>query len=413
MRPQLVILILLMVSTDASSRQPSADQDSYLREVHTILRTVPLIDGHNDLPWQYRKRSNDFSAIKLQSDNSSLTPPLVTDIPRLRAGRVGGQFWSVYVPAELAGADAVQAVIEQIEVVHRLCAKYPDTFELARTAADLERIHRQGRIASLIGMEGGHSINNSLAVLRMTYALGARYMTLTHTKNNDWADSATDEPQHHGLTPFGEEVVREMNRLGMLVDLSHVSDETMRAALKVSKAPVIFSHSSARALCGHARNVPDDILQATAANRGIVMVCFLPGFVTEAERADMAIRDKEQARLRALFPKDQARVDEGLAEWRGRNPVKAPATLFDVANHIDHLRQVAGIDHVGIGSDFDGFHGALKGLEDVSCYPALLAELLKRGYSKEEIKKIAGLNILRVMREAEKVAARLQREQKN
>jgi membrane dipeptidase len=378
-----------------------------IEQVRKILRETPLIDGHNDLPWQYRKRSNDLSAIDLTIDNRKLNPPLATDIPRLRAGGVGGQFWSVYVPPTLPGPEAVQAVLEQIDVVHRLAARYPQTFELARTADDVERIHRQGKIASLIGMEGGHSINNSLAVLRMTYALGARYMTLTHTRNTDWADAAGDEPKHHGLTPFGLEVVHEMNRLGMLVDLSHVTDETMRAALAMSKAPVIFSHSSARALCNHLRDVPDDVLKLTAANGGIVMVCFLPGFLTERARLSMALADAEQERLRKLYPENSEPFESAIAEWRRTHPSEHEASLGDVADHIDHVRKVAGIQHVGLGSDFDGFHGAPDGLEDVSGYPALLAELMRRGYTAQEIKQVAGLNLLRVFRQAEKVAAEL------
>src|SRR5262249_1829578 len=261
----------------------------------------------NDLPWQYRKHSNDFTGINLRASTKSLK--LVTDIPRLRAGCVGGQFWSVYIPSELNGPAGVKAVLEQIDVVYQLLAQYPDTFDLALTAADVERIHKKGKIASLMGMEGGHSIDNSLAMLRMTYALGARYMTLTHTENNDWADSATDKPRHNGLTPFGEDIVREMNGLGMLVDLSHVSDDTMWHALKVSKAPVIFSHSSARAVCDHPRNVPDDVLKLTAANGGVVMVCFMPGYVIERERADLVAHDKEEDRLKKLFPNDPAKVE--------------------------------------------------------------------------------------------------------
>jgi membrane dipeptidase len=376
-------------------------------EVRELLKRTPLIDGHNDLPWQYRKRSNDFSQINLRTDTRPLK--LVTDIARLRQGGMGGQFWSVYIPTELPGPAAVEAVLEQIDDVYRLVAEYPDAFELALTAADVERIHHKGRIASLIGMEGGHSIDNSLAVLRMTYALGARYMTLTHTKNTDWADSATDKPQHHGLTPFGEEVVREMNRLGMLVDLAHVSDDTMRGALKISKAPVIFSHSSARAVCNHPRNVPDDVLQLTAANGGVVMVCFMPGYTVERERADLVERDKEEERLEALYPNDKTKVEEGLKAWRGQHNEPRPANLTDVADHIDHIRKIAGIDHIGLGADFEGFHGGIKGLDDVSCYPGLLAELLRRGYTNEDIQKVAGLNVLRVLRQAEKVAAKLQR----
>jgi membrane dipeptidase len=297
-------------------------------------------------------------------------------------------------------------VLEQIDVVHRLVARYPDTLELALTAADIERIHRHGKIASLIGMEGGHSINNSLAVLRMTYALGARYMTLTHTKNTEWADAAGDEPVHHGLTPRGEEIVLEMNRLGMLVDLAHVTDETMRAALRVSKAPVIFSHSSSWALCHNPRNVPDDVLQMLRSNGGIVMICFLPGYLNEENNAHFTAAMAEKERLGKLFLDDPDKVEEAMMPWRQAHP-SPRATISDVADHFDHVRKIAGIDHVGIGSDFEGFHGAVEGLSDVSCYPALLAELMRRGYTKDEIKKVAGLNLLRVMRQAERVSADL------
>jgi membrane dipeptidase len=376
--------------------------------IRQLLREVPLIDGHNDLPWRYRERSNDLAAIDLSADTSRLKAPLATDIPRLRAGGVGAQFWAVYVPPTLPGPAAVQATLEQIDVIHRFVGRYPETFELALTAADIERIHRQGRIASLIGIEGGHSINNSLAVLRMAYKLGARYMTLTHTRNTDWADAAGDTPRHHGLTPFGEEVVREMNRLGMMADLAHVTDETMRAALKVSKAPVIFSHSSARALCDSPRNVPDDVLKLTARNGGIVMVCFLPGYLTEPGREAMTASDAERERLRKLYPQNDAAVDAAMLSWRKTHASEPVASLSDVADHIDHVRKVAGIDHVGIGSDFDGFRGPPVGLEDVSKYPALLAELLRRGYAQGDLKKLAGLNLLRVFRQVEEVAAKLQ-----
>jgi membrane dipeptidase len=313
------------------------------------------------------------------------------------------------VPGTLTNNAAVPMVLEQIDLVHRLVARYPRDFELALTAADIQRIHRRGKIASLIGMEGGHSIGNSLAILRLTYALGARYLTLTHNQTIDWADAATDEARHHGLTTFGESVVREMNRLGMLVDLSHVSPDAMRAAIRVSQAPVIFSHSNARAVCSHPRNVPDDVLQLLPARGGVVMVCFVPGFVTESARENYEQASAERKRLEKLYPNDPARVEQEGAAWRKAHPVRVPPTLSDVADHIDYIRQVAGVDHVGIGSDFDGFSGTVKGLEDVSCYPALLAELLRRGYTKEEIKKVAGLNLLRVMRESEKVAARLQK----
>jgi membrane dipeptidase len=401
----------VVAASSAGQTLPVADREQAARlaAVKKILREVPLIDGHNDVPWQYRKYQADFETIDLSRDTSRLKAAMVTDIPRLRAGGVGGQFWSVYVPATLPGAEAVQATLEQIDVVHRLCARYPDTFELALTADDVARIHRRGKIASLIGIEGGHSINHSLAALRMMYRLGARYLTLTHTKNTGWADAAGDEPGCRGLTPFGERVVAEMNRLGMLVDLSHVTAETMRAALRVTKAPVIFSHSSAYALCGHPRNVPDDVLRLTARNGGVVMVCFLPGYLTETERAEFEATEAEKARLEKLHPNDPAACERELAAWRQTRPRTPNPTLRDVADHIDHIRQVAGIEHVGIGSDFEGFHGAPDGLEDVSKYPALLAELMRRGYSGDDVKKVAGQNVLRVLRTAERVAAELRR----
>lgn len=389
----------------AAAWQPP--EPALIERVRRLLREAPLIDGHNDLPWQLRERFHDrLGKLDLRRDASGLQPPLYTDIGRLRRGMVGGQFWSVYVPVELAGPAAVQAVLEQIDVVHRLSDLYPDTFELAATADDVVRIHRAGRIASLIGVEGGHSIGNSLAVLRELYRAGARYMTLTHSKNDDWADSATDQPSHAGLTRFGEEVVREMNRLGMLVDLSHVSPRTMQAAMTVSAAPVIFSHSSARALTGHPRNVPDEVLAMLPREGGVVMVSFVTVFSSEAVRAHGAERDGAEARLKALYPEDAGRVERELAAWTAAHP--APhATLAQVADHIDHVRQVAGIDHVGLGSDFDGTTALPDGLGDVAQYPVLLAELLRRGYSDEDVKKVAGLNLLRVLRQAEATAATL------
>jgi membrane dipeptidase len=376
-----------------------------LASIRELLRESPLIDGHNDVPWQYRKHANDMRAINLAADTSKLKPPLVTDIPRMRAGGMGGQFWSVYIPPTMSGSIGVRAVLEQIDVVHQMMALYPKDFELALTAADVERIHREGKIASLIGMEGGHSIDNSLAVLRMMYALGARYMTLTHTKNVPWADSANDVPKNHGLSPFGEEVVLEMNRLGMLVDLAHVSPDTMRAAIKLSKAPVIFSHSCARALCNDPRNVPDDVLQMVATNRGIVMVTFFPHYLTEPARVHGLARKEEWDRLDKVYRDDDSKRRAEIKVWDAAHPVTEPATLKDVADHIDHVRKVAGIDCVGVGGDYEGFDGPPEGMEDVSCYPALLVELMHRGYTKDELKKVAGLNLIRVLRDAERVAA--------
>ncbi len=402
-----------MVVTSASAAEPTAvpkPAPATLDQVRQLLRQTPLIDGHNDLPWQLRKHRDDLRAVNLARDTRQLDPPLVTDIPRLRAGGVGAQFWAVYVPPLPSGPPAVQTTLEQIDVVHRMVAQYPETFAMALSAADIERVHRHGKIASLIGLESGHTINNSLAVLRMAYALGVRYMTLTHTRNTDWAAAVGDQPRHHGLTAFGGQVVREMNRLGMLVDLSHVTDETMRAALGVSQAPVIFSHSSTWALCHSPRNVPDDVLQATARNGGVVMVCFLPGYLTERGRVAMEESDAEKARLLKLHPENSEAYKNAWADWHREHPAPPATGLGDVADHIDHVRKVAGIDHVGIGSDFDGFDGAPVGLEDVSCYPALLAELMRRGYTREEVGKVAGRNLLRVMGEMEKAAARLQRE---
>ena len=399
-----VALVAMNCATSSAADKP----DRHLVEARRILRQVPLIDGHNEVPCQYRKRAtNNLSALDIEHDTAGLTPTMHTDIPRLRAGQIGGQFWSVYVSVKPSGAEAVQATIEQIDVVHRMCSRYPETFELALTADDVERIHRKGLIASLIGMEGGHSINNSLGTLRMMYRLGARYMTLTHTKNTDWADAAGDVAKHHGLTPFGEDVVREMNRLGMLVDLSHVTDDVMRDALRVTKAPVIFSHSSARAICDHVRNVPDDVLRLTATNGGVVMVCFLPSYVNEVDRKDGEAAKTERDRLEAIHGDDMRQLNKGMAEWRKKYPDPNAATLSDVADHIDHIRKIAGVDHIGVGGDFDGFTGAVKDLEDVSKYPDLFAELLRRGYSQDDIKKIAGLNVLRALRGAEWVAREL------
>lgn len=356
-----------------------AQADRHLEIARKVLSTTPLIDGHNDLPWAIRENRAapmDVAAYDLRSRT-----PGHTDIARLRSGMVGAQFWSVYVPFEAVQEGAARFQLEEIDIAKQIIERYPDHFELARTASDVERIFGSGKIASMLGMEGGHAIENSLGALRAFFDLGVRYMTLTHGGTIDWADSATDEPRHGGLTRFGVEVVREMNRLGMLVDMSHVSPATMSQVLDVAEAPVIFSHSSARGLTDHPRNVPDSILRRMPDNGGVVMVTFVPSFINEAVRT-----------------------------YQG-DPAGAPeATMEDVIAHIERVRDLAGIDHVGIGSDFDGISSEPVGLEDVSTYPALFAELSRIGWSEEELRKLAGENLLRGWREAESVARRLQRE---
>lgn len=398
-RSTLVLLACSCVFVLHASAQGAAAPD-YRTQAIQILRTVPLIDGHNDIPDAIRGRggvdSVDFSATQLG---------LMTDIPKLREGHVGAQFWAAYVPVTTMHEGEHPAVyaLEQIDLVHRLCTRYPRDLAMAYTAADVERNFKAGKISCLIGIEGGHAIESSLGALRMFYALGTRYMTLTHWETTDWADAATDSAKHGGLTAFGEQVVLEMNRLGMLVDLSHVSDGTMSDALRVSKAPVMFSHSSARSLSNHVRNVPDSILKLVTANGGIVMVNFNPGFVSETVRL---YEDSIATRTKALRA---AGVDTlALADSAKRWDKNAPrATLQQVADHIEHVRDVAGIDHVGLGSDFDGITSVPAGLENVSKFPDLIAELLKRGWKPEDVKKLVGLNALRVMREAERVARQL------
>jgi membrane dipeptidase len=398
--PRFLLLPLVVLSMTAAS-----GQTDFLARAKALHAKSLLIDGHNDYPWALREHDPARDLDKL--DISKPQPSIMTDIARLKAGGVGGQFWSVYTPVEMQGQTAVTATLEQIDIVHRMVRRYPDTFELALTADDIERIHKSGKIASLIGMEGGHSIDNSLADLRMFYRLGARYMTLTHTANTPWADSANGPVEHHGLTPFGEAVVKEMNWLGMLVDLSHVSPETMEDALRVTEAPVIFSHSDARALNDHIRNVSDEILKMLPKNGGVIMVTFVPGFLSPKVNEWNKAQTAEQDRLKAERPNDAAAVKAGVDAWTAAH--KAPAaTIADAADHIDHIRKVAGIDHIGIGSDFDGITQTVEGLDDVSKYPALTAELLKRGYSDADVRKILGENVMRVFREAEKVSKRLQ-----
>ncbi|MGH9319681.1 MAG: dipeptidase [Vicinamibacteria bacterium] len=371
-----------------------------------LHREVPLTDGHNDLPWQYRERvKRKISEI----DISKPQPQLMTDIERLREGGVGAQFWSVYIPTDFEGADAVTATMEQIDVVYELARRYPKDFEIALTANDVERIFASGKIASMMGMEGGHSIDGSLATLRSFYRLGVRYMTLTHSRSTPWADSATGDVILDGLSEFGGEVVREMNWLGMLVDLSHVSPATMHDALDTTAAPVIFSHSSARALCDHPRNVPDDVLKRLPANGGVVMVTFVPSFISPEVKAHDDRRDAERTRLRGVPGAIEASVSEAMESWDRTHPAPR-ATLAQVANHIDHIRKVAGIDHIGLGSDFDGISAVPAGLEDVSKFKDLTRELLARGYGEEEVRKILGKNVLRVMRAVEETSGRLRQE---
>lgn len=381
--------------------------DDFLDRVEKVLKATPLIDGHNDIPWQFRRRvNNDLGQLDLSTDLSLLKNPTQTDIPRLRHGLLGGQFWSVYVPINEYGGtpEHVQQVIEQIDVVYRMTSMYADTFEMAYTAEDIERIHSKGKIASLIGIEGGHAINDSLAVLRRLYQLGARYMTLTHSKSVRWADSATDMVRHEGLSEFGERVIREMNRLGMMVDLSHVSVATMSDALAITEAPVIFSHSSVYQVVPHVRNVPDDILNMVAQNKGVVMVTFFPSYVSEETWMYGVNLERERARLVEKFPAGE--VSRMLERWRRENPAPRP-TLYQVADHIDHIKTIVGVDYIGIGGDYDGMPAGPIGLDDVSTYPKLFAELLKRGYSEKDLAKIAGKNILRVMRAVEKKAKEL------
>ena len=372
---------------------------SHSDAARALLGRSPLVDGHNDLAWELREAGAQ------DLDSTDLAVPLGfthTDLPRLASGGVGAQFWSVYVPVSLAGEAAVATTLEQIDFVHRMIGRYPERLELALTAADVERIFAAGKIASLLGAEGGHSIASSPGVLRMLYRLGVRYLTLTHNANVPWADSATDEPAAGGLTDFGRQVVAEMQRLGMLVDLSHTAPGTMRDVFDTARGPVIYSHSSARALCDHPRNVPDDMLARLAAGNGVCMVTFVPAFVSQ-ECRDWEAGLAAEMRQRGLDPDSPTSRASARQERARRNPAPR-ATLAQVADHIEHVREVAGVEHVGIGGDFDGTDDLPDGLTDVSCYPALFAELLARGWSEPDCVALAGGNILRVLREAEATA---------
>jgi membrane dipeptidase len=399
-------LFAMLITTAHAATVP----DPYAARVARVLKATPLVDGHNDWPEALAEKAKDA---RWTMDLRTTDPALFhTDIARLRAGKVGGQFWSVWVSADLPQLQQVHDTLEQIDLAHSFARRYPNDLVFVTTAAQVRAAHRAGRIASMIGVEGGGQIDGSLAILRAYHDLGASYLTLTHARTIEWADSATDNPQHDGLTPFGEQVVAELNRLGMLVDLSHVSEATMLDALRVSKAPVLFSHSNARALCDTPRNVSDAVLREVAKNGGVVMVNYAPQYVSEARRVWSANRSAEIARYNAppfggLYIGDPQGAKRALAAWEAANP-EPVVTLAQVADHIEHIAKVAGVDHVGIGSDFDGVGSLPQGLGGVDTYPALLAELMRRGWSDRDIAKLAGENVLRVMASAETVAAAMQ-----
>jgi membrane dipeptidase len=395
----LLLLTLLMPSS------ASGQSDRALERAKKLLRSTPLIDGHNDLPWAIRERKEaprDVAAYDLRKTTEGHT-----DLDRLAKGHVGAQFWSIYIPGEIKDSGFAKVQLEEFDIARRVIARYPDKLQLALTADDIERSFKRRRVASLLGMEGGHAIENSLGALRAYYDLGARYMTLTHNVTLDWADAALDTARHNGLTEFGREVVREMNRLGMLVDLSHVSPATMSDALDVTDSPVIFSHSAAKALTDHGRNVPDSILKRLPRNGGVVMVTFVPAFVSPEVAAWEALA-KEQTDAIKEAVSDTVEQKRRFDEWKATHP-RPNATLKQVADHIEHVRKVAGSDHVGIGSDFDGIDNTPEGLEDVSKFPDLFAELIRRGWSDADLKKLAGQNLLRALRATEATAARLQK----
>ena len=415
-RPDVLLLVFVLAAVmPARGQKP----DPYLERARKILRTSPLVDGHNDLPWRIREdtlHANDIEAYDLRKHT-----PGMTDLARLKQGMVGAQFWSVYIPGEPEAGDykrngAVSSTpgyarvqLEQIALAKRMIAKYPDRLALATSTADVRRAFKAGKIGSMLGMEGGHAIENSLEVLRAYYNLGARYMTLTHNVTLDWADAALDTPKHGGLTPFGREVVREMNRLGMLCDLSHVSPGVMSNVLDISEAPVIFSHSGSRELVDHRRNVPDSILRRLPRNGGVVMVPFVTSFVSNAVYADDMEIERTVADLKRRFPNDTTAQRREFVAWRGAH-ARPTATLADVADHIEHVRKVAGVDHVGIGSDLDGITETVIGLEDVSKFPMLIAELARRGWSDADLRKLAGENVLRAFKQAEVASARVRKE---
>jgi len=374
--------------------------------IDRILKATPLIDGHNDIAEQLAE-GHQSSVANLATGTAAWPDhPLMTDMARLHAGRVGAQFWSVYISGTVTGDEAIRKTIEQIDIVDRMIAAYPRDLERALTADDVVRIHKAGRVASLIGIEGGRQIGGSLPALRVFYRLGARYMTLTHNQTTEWADSATDDPKWHGLSPFGLKVVAEMNRLGMLVDLSHVSPEVMRQAIAASRAPVIFSHSSARAINDHPRNVPDDVLRLLPANGGVVMVNWVPTFLSPERLKYDAAKAAEEARIKTVIRNSSAAVAAGVKLWESTHPAP-PVTVTNVADHVDHVSRVAGHDHVGIGADLDGIPAGPEGMTGVETYPILFAELIRRGWSDQDLAKLAGGNVLRALRGAEATAVSL------
>ena len=394
-----VLALLAAMAVPAAAATP----EETAREV---LAKSPIIDGHNDTPHQIAELfARDFSKFDLTALPADVLAKTHTDIKNARAGYLGGQYWSVYVDAALPKHEAVTRSIQQIDVVRQMMARYPETFTYAATAAEVEAAMKKGKIASLIGMEGGHSIGSSLEILRQTYALGARYMTLTHSLTTDWADSATDAPKHDGLSPFGFEVLAEMNHLGMIADISHVSEATMHDVLDKSTAPILFTHSNARAITPHPRNVPDSVLKRLPQNGGVVMVTFVPGFSSAARRQWEYEHSAVAGRAKTEFSGNPVGEKAAVDAWIAANP-QPKATLAQVADHIDHIRKVAGIDHIGIGGDFGGVDELPIGLENVSTYPALFAELVRRGYAKTDLAKIAQGNVLRVMRGVEKAAGK-------
>jgi membrane dipeptidase len=406
--PLLAGFTVLLMTAQAPAQ--SIDAKTMTR-IDRILKKTPLIDGHNDLPEQLRE--NYRLSVEGLASGSDQRPdhPLMTDMARLHQGRVGGQFWSVYIPSEVTGEAAIRETLEQIDTVKRLIKAYHNDLALARTADDIVRIHKSGKIASLIGVEGGHQMGGSMAALRSYYDLGARYMTLTHFKDNEFADSATDDPKYGGLNDFGRAVVHEMNRLGMLVDLSHVSPDTMRDAIEATRAPVIFSHSDARALSNHPRNVPDDVLAMLPANGGVVMVNFYTGHLSEPYRLWSAEHSAEQARLDSLYVGQPDIREAKMKEWEGAHPAPK-AGIGLIADHIEHIVKIAGHDHVGLGGDLDGigYEDAPPGMNSVGGYPLLFAELIRRGWSDGDLGKLAGGNLLRVLRKAEAVSASMKDE---